>query len=318
MTIAFVFPGQGAQYAGMGRAMAEAFPEARDVFRRADEVLGTALSRLCWDGPDDVLRRTENTQPAILTTSLACLAVLRSRGIAPSMAAGLSLGEYTALVCAQAMQFDDALAVVRRRGMFMQEAAEGRRTAMAAVLGLDAQTIRRVCEAASPRGVVEPSNYNSPGQVVIAGDADAVQEGIRLAKEAGAKRAVLLPVSAPFHTRLMAPAARRLAEVLDGVAIRPAAIPVISNVTARPVAQPDEIRRRLIEQVASPVRWDESVSTMSASGVTTFVEIGPGTTLSGLIRKTVPAARVAHVEDPASLDETVRALLQAVRGAGDG
>lgn len=318
MTIAFVFPGQGAQYAGMGKAMAETFPQARDVFRRADDVLTFPLSRLCWDGPDDALRQTENTQPAILTTSVACLAVLQSRGVTPAMAAGLSLGEYTALVCAQAMRFEDALAVVRGRGRFMQEAAEGRRTAMAAILGLDAQAVRRVCEAASPQGVVEPSNYNSPGQIVIAGDADAVQEGIRLAKAAGAKRAVLLPVSAPFHTSLMAPAARRLAEVLAGVAIQPAAIPVVSNVTAQPVAQPEEIRRRLTEQVASAVRWDESVSAMSASGATTFVEIGPGTTLSGLIRKTTPAARVAHVEDPASLEETARELLQAARGPGDG
>lgn len=318
MSIAFVFPGQGAQYAGMGKAMAEAFPQARDIFRRADDVLGFPLSRLCWEGPDDALRQTENTQPAILTTSLACLAVLRSRGVTPGMAAGLSLGEYTALVCAQAMRFEDALAVVRRRGAFMQEAAEGRRTAMAAILGLDAQAVRRVCEAASPRGVVEPSNFNSPGQIVIAGDADAVQEGIRLAKAAGAKRAVLLPVSAPFHTSLMAPAARRLAEVLAGVAIQPAAIPVVSNVTAQPVAQPEEIRRRLTEQVATAVRWDESVSAMSGSGVTTFVEIGPGTTLSGLIRKTAPTARVAHVEDPASLEETAHELLPAARGAGDG
>ncbi len=318
MTIAFVFPGQGAQYAGMGKAMAAAYPAARDLFVRADAALGFPLSRLCWDGPEHELTQTHNTQPAILVTSLACLAVLRAHGVEPAVAAGLSLGEYTALVGAGALGDHDAVAVVRRRGEFMQDAASGRRTAMAAILGLDAQTVRQVCARASSRGVVEPSNFNSPGQIVIAGDADAVAEGIALAKAAGAKRAVLLPVSAPFHTSLMRPAAQRLAEVLAGVTIREALIPVVSNVTAQPVRASDEIRRLLVEQVSSPVRWDESVAAMARAGVTTFVEVGPGTTLSGLIRKTVPEARVAHVEDPASLAETVRRLQPAARSAGDG
>lgn len=306
--IAFVFPGQGAQYVGMGKEMAQAFPEAKEVFVRADASLGFSLSVLCWDGPDEVLRQTENTQPAILATSYACLAVLHMRGLDPAMTAGLSLGEYTALVCADALTFEDALQVVRRRGQLMQEATAGRRTVMAAVLGLDAQTVKRICQEAAVHGVVEPSNFNSPGQVVIAGEEAAVHAGITLAKAAGARRAVLLPVSAPFHTSLMRPAADRLAPLLQQVPLRPARVPVISNVTAQPVQEPEEIRGLLIAQVASPVRWEESVQTMLAAGVKTLVEVGPGTSLSGLIRKTVPQVTVAHVQDRASLDEAMRIL----------
>ncbi|MGH7753165.1 MAG: ACP S-malonyltransferase [Gemmatimonadales bacterium] len=307
--IAFVFPGQGAQYAGMGKEMAKMYSEAREVFARADEILGTKLSTLCWEGPEDVLLQTENTQPAILATSLACLAVLDARGIRPHVAAGLSLGEYTALVCAQAMHLNDALPLVRRRGQFMAAAAGRRRTAMAAVLGLDPEAIAKVCAQASAKGVVEPANFNSPGQIVIAGDEAAVQEGMVLARAAGARRAVLLPVSAPFHTSLMRPAADRLAPLLEKVALSDAAIPVVSNVTAQPVNSPAEIRRLLIAQVASPVRWDDSVRTMMNMGVQTFVEIGPGSTLSGLIRKTAPHARVMRVEDRATLDETLSQLV---------
>ncbi|HEV8353631.1 MAG TPA: ACP S-malonyltransferase [bacterium] len=308
LVIAWVFPGQGAQVVGMGREMAQAFPSAHDVFMRANEALGFDLARVCWDGPDDALRQTEVTQPALLTTSTALFTVLREAGHAPSLAAGLSLGEYTALVCTGAMDFEPAVRVVRSRGAFMTSAAAGRPTAMAAILGLDADAVRAVCVAASHAGVVEPSNFNSPGQVVIAGDEAAVREGMAQAKTAGARRAVLLAVSAPFHTSLMAPAAARLAEALAAVAITAPAVPVVSNVTAQPVAAPDEIRRLLVAQVASPVRWDDSVRTMAAAGTETFVEIGPGTTLSGLIRQTLDGVRTLHVEDPKSLDETLQAL----------
>ncbi len=314
--LAFVFPGQGAQYSGMGRAMADAYPEAREVFARADAVLDFPLSRLCWEGPEEDLALTANTQPAILATSLACLAVLQARGVSPQMAAGLSLGEYTALVCAGALDPADALRVVRQRGVIMQEAAAGRRTAMAAILGLDAAVVERVCAEAAARGVVEPSNFNGPGQVVIAGDEEAVEDGIARALAAGARRAVRLAVSAPFHTSLMRPAARRLAEVLAGVPLQDARIPVVSNVTASPVQRADDIRRLLVEQVASPVRWEMSVHAMARSGVTTFVEVGPGSTLSGTVRKTVPGARVLRVEDPQTLDQTLRALAQAPAGPG--
>lgn len=306
--IAWVFPGQGAQVVGMGKDMARAFPAARAVFARADEALGFELTRVCWDGPDDTLRQTEITQPALLAASVACMTVLQEAGHHPDLAAGLSLGEYTALVCAGALAFDDAVRVVRARGRFMQEAAAGRRTAMAAILGLDAEAVRRVCAEASAAGVVEPSNFNSPGQVVIAGDEAAVQDAIARAKAAGARRAVLLPVSAPFHTSLMAPAAERLAGALAAVPIAAPGVPVVSNVTAQPVAGPDDIRRLLVTQVASPVRWDDSVRTMVEAGAEAFIEIGPGTSLSGMVRKTVEGVRTLHVEDPKSLDETLRAL----------
>lgn len=306
--IAFVFPGQGAQYVGMGQGMAREFPEGRAVFQQADQVLGTRLSALCWEGPDDLLAQTEHTQPAILATSLACLAVLTARGIRPDITAGLSLGEYTALVAASAMSMADALPLVRQRGRFMREAASGRRTAMAAILGLDHEAIARVCAAASARGVVEPANYNSPGQIVIAGDEQAVQEGMARAKAAGAKRAVLLPVSAPFHTSLMRPAAERLAPLVERVVLSAPAVPVVSNVTAQAARDPEEIRRLLIAQVANPVRWDDSVRTMAAMGTQTFIEIGPGSTLSGLIRKTMPGARVLRVEDAVTLQDTLSHL----------
>ncbi|OFX12702.1 MAG: [acyl-carrier-protein] S-malonyltransferase [Armatimonadetes bacterium RBG_19FT_COMBO_69_19] len=306
--IAFVFPGQGAQYAGMGAELARAYPEARTVFERADAILGMSLSALCWEGPDERLKETEVTQPAILTTSIAALAILQTRGLRCSMTAGLSLGEYTALVAAAAMRLEDALPLVRQRGRFMQEASSGRRTAMAAILGLDSGTVADICARAGAKGVLEPANYNSPGQIVIAGDHAAVQEGIVLAKAAGAKRAVLLPVSAPFHTSLMEPAAERLAALLARLPLREPEVPVVSNVTAQPTQSPEEIRRLLIAQVLSPVRWEESVRAMSDMGAQTFVEIGPGSTLSGLIRKTVPHARVLRVEDPTTLGETLGQL----------
>jgi len=304
--IAFVFPGQGAQYAGMGRDLSLAFPEAREVFERADRILDMPLSALCWEGPEDRLRQTEITQPAILTVSVAALAVLQRRGYRCDLAAGLSLGEYSALVAAGALALEDALPLVRQRGRFMQEAARDRRTAMAAILGLEAEAVARVCEQAAAKGVVEPSNFNSPGQVVIAGDEAAVQEGMALARAAGARRAVLLPVSAPFHTSLMAPAAARLAPLIERLPLREPDVPVISNVTARPVRSPGDIKQLLVLQVARPVLWEPSLRAMGHVG--TFVELGPGSTLSGLIRKTVPQARVLRVEDRATADETLAHL----------
>lgn len=313
--IAFVFPGQGAQYAGMGRELAQLYPEAAEVFARADRTLGFPLSAMCWEGPDELLRQTENTQPAILATSCAVLAVLTARGLAPDATAGLSLGEYTALIAAGAMTMEEALPLVRSRGRFMQEAAAGRRTAMAAILGLTPETVREVCRAASARGIVEPSNFNSPGQIVIAGDEPAVQDGIARAKAAGAKRAVLLPVSAPFHTSLMLPAADRLKPLLEAVPLREAAIPVVSNVSAEMIRTPGEIRDALTAQVASPVRWDDSVRTMTGLGVRAFIEVGPGSSLSGLIRKTVDGVTILRAEDRATVEEAVSWALPGRRRA---
>ena len=309
MNLAAVFPGQGAQYVGMGRELAERFPEAREVFRRASDAAGIDLYRLCVEGPVDVLRQTANTQPAILTASLACLATVP---LAPACAAGLSLGEYTALVCAGAVALEDAVRLVRLRGQYMQEACDGLDTMMAAVVGLDADRVRAVCDDHAHLGVVEPSNFNSPGQVVVGGETAAVRAALDAARAAGARRVIPLAVSAPFHTRLMAPAAARLAGDLERLPLRDARIPVIANVSAAPVRTADEIRRALLAQVASPVRWEESVRAMQASGVHLFVEIGPGTTVSGMIRRTADGAVTCHVEDVASRDEAI-ALLAAGR-----
>ena len=312
--IAAVFPGQGAQYVGMGRDLADRFPAAREVFRRASDAAGLDLLRLCADGPAEALRQTENTQPAILTASLACLATIP---LSPAWAAGLSLGEYTALVCAGALSLEDAVRLVRRRGRYMQEACDGLDTMMAAVVGLEADRVRAVCEAHTHLGVVELSNFNSPGQVVVGGETAAVRAVLEALRAAGARRAVPLTVSAPFHTRLMAPAAARLAAALEEVPIRDARIPVVANVSAAPVRTADDIRRALLAQVASPVRWEASVRALHAAGVRTFVEIGPGTTLSAMIRRTVEAA-TWHVEDAASREEALTALGAGRPGAVGG
>ncbi len=304
MTIAFVFPGQGAQYVGMGADLAAHYPEAREVFARASAAAGFDILRLCAEGPEEALRSTANTQPAILAASLACLATLP---IEPACAAGLSLGEYTALVCAGALSLEDAVRIVRLRGLFMQEACAGRDTMMAAVLGLSGDAIAALCAEHADLGVVEVSNFNSPGQVVIAGDAAAVRTVLAAARERGARRAVPLAVSAPFHTSLMRPAAERLAEHLERVPIQPARIPVLANVSAAPVRGPAEIRRALLAQVASPVRWEQSVRAMHRMRVRLFVEVGPGTVLSGMIRRTVDA-ETCHVDDRASREAALSLL----------
>lgn len=307
---AAVFPGQGAQHVGMGCEIAERFPAARKIFERAGAAVGFDVLRLCASGPEDALRATANTQPAILVTSLACLAAFPGT---PGSAAGLSLGEYTALVCAGALEMEDAVRLVRLRGIYMEDATRGRDTMMVAVIGLDANQARALCAAHAHLGVVEPANFNCPGQVVIGGDAPAVREAARAARGMGARRTVPLPVSAPFHTSLMRPAAERLAAELARTPIRPAALPVVANASAEVVRSPEEIRRALISQVASPVLWEQSVRTLFGSGVRQFVEIGPGTALSGMIRKTVPA-ETFHIEDAASREEAVAALVgQQVR-----
>ncbi|HYM69628.1 MAG TPA: ACP S-malonyltransferase [bacterium] len=307
MRLAAVFPGQGTQYVGMGRELAERCAPARAVFERAGAALGFDVLALCAEGPEEALRETANTQPAILVTSLACLAAVPFQ---PDCAAGLSLGEYTALVCAGALEMEDAVRLVRLRGTYMQEACAGRDTMMAAVMGLTPDQARGACTPHARLGVVEPSNFNSPGQVVIGGDAVAVRAALETAKALGARRAMPLAVSAPFHTSLMRPAADRLAAALERTPIRPARIPVFANVSAGPVRTADEIRRALLAQMASPVLWEQSVRAMHAAGVRGFVEFGPGTTLGGMIRRTVEA-EAWHVEDLASRETTVAALAHA-------
>jgi [acyl-carrier-protein] S-malonyltransferase len=304
MKTAFVFPGQGAQKVGMGQSLAEACPAAKAVFEGADAALGRRLSSLCFEGPEEELRLTENTQPAILATSIAALRCLEARGGRADFVAGHSLGEYSALVAAGALQFEEALRVVRQRGRFMQEAVPAGEGAMAALLGADAETVEAVCREASERGVCSPANINLPNQVVIAGHKSAVEYAVVLAKQRGAKRAVMLAVSAPFHCALMKPAAERLEPVLGDTDFTDLNVPLITNVDAAIITSAGEARAALVRQVASPVRWSESVKRLLDEGVTRFVELGPGKVLSGLIKQMQPDAQILNVEDAASLEAT--------------
>ena len=303
--IAFVFPGQGAQKVGMARALAESFPAARDVFTEADDTLGEPLSRLIWDGPEDALMLTENTQPAILTASIAAYRVLESEGLASDVAfvAGHSLGEYSANVAAGTFSFADAVRVVRRRGRYMQEAVPVGTGAMAAILGLDADAVAQACAEAAQGDVVAPANMNGAGQVVIAGVKAAVERAGARAKELGAKRVVSLTVSAPFHCTLMKPAEDRLAPELRALPSRNPRIPVVANVDAEPKRDAGSAIEALVQQVCAAVRWEESVRRLASDGVTTYVEVGPGTVLGGLIRKIHREAGVASMGAPEDLDK---------------
>jgi [acyl-carrier-protein] S-malonyltransferase len=308
MSIAFVFPGQGSQEAGMGKALASAFPESRAVYEEADRVLGFPLSRLCFEGPDDELQLTANTQPALLATSVAALRPLVARGARPAFVSGHSLGEYSALVAAGALTLADALVAVRRRGQYMQEAVPVGVGAMAAILGLDLAAVEDACREAAQGEVVSPANVNSPGQVVVAGHAAAVDRAAEACKARGAKRAVKLAVSAPFHCALMMPAQQRMAADLAGVAFGDPEVPLVNNVDARVVRTAAECRDGLVRQVSGTVRWQESVERLVAEGVSTFVEVGSGTVLCGLVRKIAKGARMLNVESPESLAATLAAL----------
>ncbi len=292
----------------MGRALASAWPECAEVFRAADEALGTPISRICFEGTEAELARTENTQPAILTVSVAALTALRRFGIRPAAAAGHSLGEYSAHVAAGTLAFEDAVRAVRLRGRFMQEAVPEGRGAMAAILGIEPADLERVCRDSAEDEVVSPANFNGPGQVVIAGHAGAVERAGKRAIEAGARKAIPLSVSAPFHCALMEPARLRLSPVLGDIEFHDPAVPVYTNVDAAPVTTGGGARAALLRQVASPVRWEELVLGMLDAGFDTFVEVGPGNVLAGLLRRIRRDARVMPASEPAEIEAVAKEL----------
>ena len=304
--IAFVFPGQGAQKVGMGQSLAESFPICRDTFAEADDALGESLSGLCFDGPAEALMLTENTQPAILAMSTAVARLAVSNGIQAQFAAGHSLGEYSAHVAAGTLSFADALRMVRRRGRYMQEAVPLGEGAMAAILGLDADGVARACAESADGQIVTPANLNAPGQVVIAGHAPAVMRASERAKALGAKRAIPLSVSAPFHCPLMKPAEERLAPELRALRSNDPAFPVVANVDAQPKRTAADSIEALVRQVSSPVRWEDVVRRLVADGARTFVELGPGNVLAGLIKKIDRTVTVVSVEDAEGLEAALK------------
>jgi [acyl-carrier-protein] S-malonyltransferase len=308
--IAFIFPGQGSQQVGMGRDLADNFPAASQVFEEADTALGFALSELCFNGPAEQLQLTENTQPAILTASIAALRALESEGFSkPDFVAGHSLGEYSALVAAGSLSLTEAVKTVRARGRFMQEAVPVGAGAMAAILGVGLDIVIRACDEAAQGQVCSAANFNSQNQVVIAGDVAAVDRAIDLLQERGAKRAMRLKVSAPFHCALMLPAQRRLAGALEGITFRNLTTPIVTNVDGKAISSGDEARDALVRQVPQPVRWLESVEFLISQGVQSLIEIGPGRVLSGLARQIDRSLRCVNVEDKASLCSTRETIL---------
>ena len=309
MKTAFVFPGQGSQKVGMLKDLYEAYPIVRERFAQADEALGYSISQLCFEGPDTELVKTANTQPAILTASVACYEVLKEKGFTPDIVGGHSLGEYSALVAAGVLDFKDAVYVVHKRGEYMQEAVPLGEGAMAAILALPREEVVRICaEVNDTVGSVQAVNFNCPGQIVIAGATKAVEVAAEKMKEAGAKRAVMLPVSAPFHSRLMEPAAKRLQEELDKIEVKDAQIPVVANITGEILKEGAAIKEALVTQAAAPVLWEDCVATLVDFGVTRFVEVGPGKVLTGFTKKINKAMELANVEDEASLAAAIAFL----------
>lgn len=306
--IAFVFPGQGAQYVGMGQELAEKYPVANKVFENATEALGYDMKQLCFESSVEELKQTEKTQPSILTASIAAYEVLVDKGIKPEGVAGLSLGEYSALVATGVVDFKDAVRVVKQRGKYMQEEVPQGIGAMAAILGLEGSLVEEACREASVVGIVEPANYNCPGQLVIAGEVAPVEKAVELCKEKGAKRGIMLPVSAPFHTSMLKGAGEKLAGELEHLEFQPLTYPLVANVTADYVNNHADVKSLLIDQVSSPVMWENSIKRMIEDGFDTFIEVGPGKALSKFIKKISKEVDIFNVEDIASLEKTIEKL----------
>ncbi|OCL26053.1 malonyl CoA-acyl carrier protein transacylase [Orenia metallireducens] len=302
--VAFIFPGQGSQQVGMGADLVEEFAVAKETFAEADNALDIDISKLCFEGPAEDLQKTSNTQPAILTTSIAVYRVLKEKGIEPDIVAGHSLGEYSALVAAGVLDFTDAVKLVRKRGQLMEE-ADG---TMAAIIGLNAKEVEELCQKASTAGIVEPANYNCPGQIVISGEKEGVEQATKLAQEAGAKKAVILNVSGPFHSSLMEPAGEKLSKELAEVTLNDAQVPVVTNINAEFTTKDEDFVQALIKQISGSVRWEESVKAMIEDGVDTFVEVGPGRVLKGFMRRIDRKVTALNVEDLASLEKTLKKL----------
>lgn len=312
--IAFLFPGQGSQTVGMGKSLADNNESVRSFFQKADDKLGVSLSNIIFDGPQEELTLTTNAQPALLTTSIAIYHYFKQSGIRADFVAGHSLGEYTALVAAEAISFEDGVYAVRKRGEFMEEAVPNREGTMAAVLGLGREELEKVTEAITEEGYpVQLANINCPGQIVISGTSKGVEMASVKAKEAGAKRALPLDVSGPFHSSLMKPASDKLQSVLNEIEIKTAAVPVIANVSASEMREPREIKEKLIEQLYSPVQWEDSVKKMISLGVDTFIEIGPGKVLSGLVKKIDRTVKTYAISDEESFQSVLEALKEEVQ-----
>lgn len=306
---AFIFPGQGAQYIGMSRDICEQFKASARVFEQASESLGISMQNMVFQGDEETLKITENTQPAILTASIACLAPILEKGIKPDVVAGLSIGEYAAHVAAGTFAFEEAVSLVRKRGKYMQEAVPLGMGTMAAIIGLEKELVLECCKKASSEGVIEPANFNCPGQIVLAGEIRAVEKAVELCRENGAKRSVILPVSAPFHCSMLKSAGERLEGELVKCTFNEMSIPVVSNVTAEYVTDSSQVKDLLVKQVSSPVLWEDSIRKMIENGIDTFIEVGPGKVLSGFVKKTCKDVRIYNVEDIDSLNKTLEGIL---------